>query len=578
MKLKFWHGLLLTGWLVLVVYYPALHAGYNSVDDLKMINTIENSGALDLKGLFFPATEGYYYRPLTLLSYFIDRDLWGFIPSFMHLENVLLHLGCALLVYAITRRLTRCYGLTDERIPFFAALLFALNPLTTESVCWISDRTDLLSAFFMLLSVWLLLSNLQNRRLVTAGFAVLTLLLACLAKEVAVFILPGMLWMVIVYPPKNVGLRIRLWRRRTALAISPAAVIGYFVFRYLAFAYDAGIKTALNGVTPSGFDLLNKLRLILKVYGFYFKKLLVPWPLNFGIVEVSDWYVLAGMVLLAVLIRMVLRADLSGALGVTAFCVLSPAILIPFGKMAWTPLAERYLYTSLALFAPMVSFFIFRWSTQLEPIMRRRISYASVSLLLILFISTLHRAWIWQDNLRLYADTVDKSPDFAPAKAELASALLRKGRAEESEAILTAMQRDDSTSDYLVDDLTLAQVLMNHGELDKARGILLPHLDAKSKKYYDLLQALLRINDFRIGKTETSSLRMTIQRESLFWLKEQKTLRPSAFLDYRIGKMQLAMGYESAALTSFRAALTIASADAYFRGAAETFIAKLERP
>ena len=53
MKLKFWHGLLLTGWLVLVVYYPALHAGYNSVDDLKMINTIENSGALDLKGLFF---------------------------------------------------------------------------------------------------------------------------------------------------------------------------------------------------------------------------------------------------------------------------------------------------------------------------------------------------------------------------------------------------------------------------------------------------------------------------------------------------------------------------------------------
>ena len=62
---------------------------------------------------------------------------------------------------------------------------------------------------------------------------------------------------------------------------------------------------------------------------------LVPWPLNFGIVEVSDWYVLAGMVLVAVLIRMVLRADLPGALGVTAFCVLSPAILIPFGKMSY---------------------------------------------------------------------------------------------------------------------------------------------------------------------------------------------------------------------------------------------------
>ena len=129
--------------------------------------------------------------------------------------------------------------------------------------------------------------------------------------------------------------------------------------------------------------------------------------------------------------------------------------------------------------------------------MRRRISYASVSLLLILFISTLHRAWIWQDNLRLYADTVDKSPGFAPAKAELASALLRKGRAEESKAILMAMQRDDSASDYLVDDLTLAHVLMDHDELDKAREVLLPHrITSYNVCYTKLLREYCRNGNF----------------------------------------------------------------------------------
>jgi hypothetical protein len=128
MRLKTWHCLCLLALVVLLVYYPSLHAGYNSVDDLKMISQVDQSGPLNLGGLFLPQGTSYYYRPLTILSYILDRDAWGSTPSFMHLENILLHLFCALLVYAITRRLLPVWGAESQLPALFAGLLFALHP------------------------------------------------------------------------------------------------------------------------------------------------------------------------------------------------------------------------------------------------------------------------------------------------------------------------------------------------------------------------------------------------------------------------------------------------------------------
>ena len=575
MRLKLWHGLVLTSLLTLLVYYPSFHAGYNSVDDLKMINGIENAGPFDLQKHFFPDSKRYYYRPLNSLTFYFDRDVWGTLPSFMHLENILLHLGCALLVYAITRRLTRLFDHSEEIIPLFAALFFALHPLTAESVCWISGRTDPLSGLFMLLAVWLTLIGLQSRNFPAPIGAGLALHLACLAKEVAVFILPGLLWMVVVYPEQGLSFLGRLKRHWLALTAPVLATVGYFVIRHLAIARDTGVSTALKGITASDYDLLNKIRVALKVYGFYFKKLFIPWPLNFGIIEVSGWYVLAGLLLAGVLFWLALRRRLLEAFGLMAFCVLAPAVLVPFGKMAWTPLAERYLYTPVALFAPMASIYLFRGLARLNPLLQRRGSQALMVLLLVFFASTLHRAWIWQDNERLYRDTVAKSPNLPAAKAELASALQRKGKMEESEAILVAMQTDNPKSGYLVDDFNLAQRYAARGEYAQARDLLIIHLDKKHKKYHDLLLALIKINDARLG-TVTEQEQLEIQRESLDWLLEAQRVRPNAFTRYRIGKYQLQLGDEEAALESFRAAMEKAPADAHYLQAAKTFIKKLE--
>jgi tetratricopeptide (TPR) repeat protein len=561
--------------LVLAVYYPSLYAGYNSVDDLKMIAWIDAAGPVNVLDLFFPQGNLYYYRPLVILTFFLDRDAWGAIPSFMHLENTLLHLGCVLLVYAVARQLARLYKFDGELIPLSAAALFAVHPVATEAVCWISGRTDPLAGFFVLLTVWLLLRGLAAERSWPILLSAPALLFACLAKEVAVFALPGLFWLVLFFPQGSGDWWRRLCERSLALLAPAVAVTVYFGMRSLALASDTGVSTAVKGAVGGSYDLIDKMRVALKVYGFYLKKVFIPWPLNFAINGVHPWYLLLGIVLAALLIWCVLRRDLLGSFGLLAFCVLSPALLIVFGQMAWTPVSERYLYIPAALLAPVAVMVFWQWRSRTSPAWQGRFTFAFIGILLVFFVTTLHRVWIWQDNLRLYRDTVTQSPDFAPARNELASVLRRQGLQEEARQLLETVNRQNAGLGYVSDDINLAKILVAKGEEEQASAILRRSLDPSHKKYHDILQELIFVNDKRWLKASAEG-RQSIDHESLAWLHEQQRIRPSTFTLYRIGKQHMRLGDLEQATAVFRQVYNQAPSDAYYREPARKLMEKFE--
>ena len=88
-----------------------------------------------------------YYRPVTTLSYVFDHWLWGLKPFGYHLTNLLLHAICSVSVGLILIRLD-----FDPEPALLTALLFAVHPIHSENVAWISGRTDLLAFFFCSLS------------------------------------------------------------------------------------------------------------------------------------------------------------------------------------------------------------------------------------------------------------------------------------------------------------------------------------------------------------------------------------------------------------------------------------------
>ncbi len=150
----------------LTVYWPALHCDFVNYDDPGYFYSNDHVlGGLSLANLQWAFTNVYTanWHPLTWISLMLDAEIFGPGPAGPHLTNLLFHAANTVLVFLLLRRLMSLRpgentGATAPqaaatRRSAFVAVLFALHPLHVESVAWVSERKDVLSAFFGLLSL-----------------------------------------------------------------------------------------------------------------------------------------------------------------------------------------------------------------------------------------------------------------------------------------------------------------------------------------------------------------------------------------------------------------------------------------
>ena len=129
--------------VILAVYYPSMLSGLHTVDDPGIVSLY--SASPPLSQILLPGN-GYYYRPLVELSYWIDNRFWGMEPVVMHLETILLHCVNSFLVFLLARRMSRRDGDQVPLVPLFAALLlpapFTELPFAGPSVVAPPRRID----------------------------------------------------------------------------------------------------------------------------------------------------------------------------------------------------------------------------------------------------------------------------------------------------------------------------------------------------------------------------------------------------------------------------------------------------
>jgi len=148
--------------VTLVVYWPARHYKFVAYDDDDYVynNQMVRAG-LTWKGVewSFADRQANNWHPLTWFSHMLDCQIFGLNAGGPHMVNVALHCANAILLFLLLQSLMREEPQTLPRQTdlfwrnFFVAALFALHPLRVESVAWISERKDVLSAFFGLLSL-----------------------------------------------------------------------------------------------------------------------------------------------------------------------------------------------------------------------------------------------------------------------------------------------------------------------------------------------------------------------------------------------------------------------------------------
>ena len=138
--------LIFTGFL----FRNSLHAEFLSYDDTENVVNNINIQELSMKNItgYFSTVNLYMYTPLTSISYAIDYQIDGLNPFYFKLTNLILHLINVILIYILSFQLFR-----KNYLSVFLAILFSLHPAYTDTISWISTRSNLLATLFFLLSL-----------------------------------------------------------------------------------------------------------------------------------------------------------------------------------------------------------------------------------------------------------------------------------------------------------------------------------------------------------------------------------------------------------------------------------------
>src|SRR4030067_958019 len=145
--------------LSFAVYSNSLKNGFVNYDDAWLVLENKKIKELSLESIykiFSEATESDYL-PLKEISYIIDYHFWKLNPLGFHLTNVFLFMINCLVIYFLIFRIFE-----DAIFSLFTSLLFALHPIHTEAVDWVSSRKDVLSGVFFFMSLLFYIISTSN--------------------------------------------------------------------------------------------------------------------------------------------------------------------------------------------------------------------------------------------------------------------------------------------------------------------------------------------------------------------------------------------------------------------------------
>src|SRR5881296_534901 len=392
-----------------------------------------------------------HYIPLTWMTLGLDYLLWGMNPVGYHLTSLLLHAANAVVFFFVVRRiLILALPGPSERghalavAAGVAALVFAIHPLRVESVAWVTERRDVLSGLFYLVTilVYLRACEREERGRRWHWLAVATFVCALLSKSMVVN-LPVVLLILDVYPLRRLGGAIGWWSepaRRVYVEKIP--------FVLLAAAASAIAVMAQSSVhaAASLAQLSVPGRVAVSAYGlsFYLWKMVVPlnlsplYPLS---PTVNPWampFVLRYTMVLAITaIALALRRRVPGLPAAWSAYVV---VLLPvLGIFQSGPqiAADRYTYLASLGWAILASAcLLFCWrirrtSTTGTP---TTLPIAGVAICVVagLGVLTWNQVQIWHDSERLWTYTVAIHPNSSLAQFSLGIVLSAQGKPTEA--------------------------------------------------------------------------------------------------------------------------------------------------
>ncbi|HEV7927840.1 MAG TPA: tetratricopeptide repeat protein [Verrucomicrobiae bacterium] len=493
-----WLVCALLGVAVLIVYGPALHCGFVNFDDENYVIDnwhIQHGFNLQSVRWAFTTDAASNWHPLTWLSHTLDCQLYGLHPAGHHLTSLLLHAANSVLLLLLLNRVTGALWRSAV-----VAAMFAIHPLRVESVVWISERKDVLSAFFWMLTVGAYVRYAEEFKVqgskfkVFYGLSLLFFALGLMAKPMLVT-LPFVLLLLDYWPLRRLEFGPGFsWRpvveKIPFLVLAVASSVVTFLVQYRTGAV----------ATLSRFSLSVRLENIPVSYMRYLTKTF--WPS-----DLASFYPYAGWPVGEVIGAVALLAGITGlalwrarsapylAVGWFWFLgMLVPAIgLVQVGGQS---LADRYSYLPCIGLWIMVSWGVFDLASR-RPRLREAMTTAAALVVIVFALLAWRQTGVYQDSGTLWQATLRSYPNCLMAHNLLSRWYIEKGEWDQ------ALEQCQEARAILPHDPTvhddLSRILLHQGKVDDAIAEALQSIQAQPQSEDNrqtLARAYLEKGDF----------------------------------------------------------------------------------
>jgi tetratricopeptide (TPR) repeat protein len=447
--------------LVVLTYLPVLDNGFIWDDDFYVTNNSTLSTMAGLAAIWGKPGATPQYYPLTFSTFWVEYQLWGLEPLGYHLDNVLLHVLNAILVYLVLRRL----GVPGAAL---AAALFAVHPVHVESVAWVTERKNVLSGFFygLALLAWLRFAPPEAEAKPGGwGWYLLALgaFLGALASKTVACSLPAVIVLLLWWKRGRIG-------RREALALLPMFAMGI----------AAGLQTVWlekHHVGAKGLDwslsFVERILIAGRALWFYAEKLVWPIDLTFIYprwkIDPGLWwqylFPLAAVGAIVALWAARRRLGKGPLIAVLFFCgTLFPALgFFDIYPMRYSFVADHFQY--LASIGVLTLAAATAVAALRLPGYPWRQAALATSVLGPLAFLTFTQASVYRDQTSLWTDTLRKNPDCWLAHNHLGYIALQQNDLEEAEDHFQSSLRIYPSA---TDHYNLGLVRVRAGRFDEA--------------------------------------------------------------------------------------------------------------
>jgi len=444
------------------VYFNSLKSPFIWDDEALIIkNPLIRSPVLSPKILTSDLYSGVFatsnfYRPLQTFSYWMDFHLWGLKPFGYHLTNILLQIIVSSLVFILI-----CILVKDWLLAFAVSLFFAVNPLSTEAVTYVSGRAEMLLGAFLISSLIVFIRSLETKNKWRFALSLVLFVLGLLSKELAVFF--PFVVLAYCYYFRREDLRKRGFLVKKILPFF-GVVLAYLVLRSTLLSFTAFRPSELAAV-----PFYLRISLLPKILLSYFILLAMPVGLHMSrtlLRPVSFWgFFIAWFALgaLAVLCVHVFRNKNRRRIFPFMFFwflifLLPQAGLFPINAFV----AEHFIYlSSISLFLGLAYL--------LKKYLRPSLFIFCVTAITGFYaILTVSRNYDWQDPVVFYKKIIMVSPDSYQAYNNLAMhyGLNNKWELAESEYKKSITVKPDSLEAHS----NLADLYFKMGKFKESRS------------------------------------------------------------------------------------------------------------